>query len=37
MFRELVRFYLLKIGLFGMYLRVKFRSSLGLEVDPQEL
>lgn len=35
--REFFRFYILKIGLFAMYLRVKFRSSFGMQVDVDEL
>lgn len=36
-FREFFRYYILKIGLFAMYMNVKLRSSLGLKVDVDEL
>ena len=35
--REFFRYYLLKAGLFGMYLKVRLRSAFGLQVDENEL
>ena len=37
LFRELFRYYFLKVGLFAMYLNVRLRSALGLQVDKDEL
>ena len=35
--REFFRYYLLKMGLFVLYLNVRARSALGLQVDAEEL
>jgi len=35
--REFFRYYLLKAGLYGMYLKVRLRSAFGLQVDTDEL
>ena len=35
--REVARFYLIKIGLYLAYLYVKIRSTLGLQVDEEEI
>lgn len=37
LFRELWRYYLLKLGLYAMYLQVRFKSALGFQVDATEL
>ena len=34
---ELARFYLMKFGIFCMYMNIRFRSMLGLRVDADEL
>ena len=36
-FREFFRYYILKMGLYAMYLRVRMRSAMGLKVDEDEL
>lgn len=36
-FRELFRYYLLKMGLFAMYCKVRVKSAFGLKVDAKEL
>ena len=35
--REWFRYYILKVGLWAMYMNVKMRSALGLQVDSEEL
>ena len=37
LFREFFRYYILKMGLYAMYLRVRLRSALGFTVDENEL
>ena len=37
LFKEYFRYYLLKVGLFAMYLKVRVKSAMGMQVDSNEL